>query len=41
MLSFEENLRKESILNGPLAMRPEHVGGIEETDMNSFERVRA
>ena len=22
-------------------MRPEHVGGIEETDMNSFERVRA
>ncbi|MBU2855575.1 ribonucleotide-diphosphate reductase subunit beta [Acidithiobacillus ferrooxidans] len=41
MLSFEENLRKESILNGPLAMRPEHVGGIEETDMTRFERVRA
>ena len=41
MLSFEENLRKESILNGPLATRPEHVGGIEETGMTSFERVRA
>ncbi len=41
MLSFEENLRKEPILNGPLAMRPEHVSGIEEADMTGFERVRA
>ena len=29
MLSFEENRCKEPILNEPLAMRPEHAGGIE------------
>ncbi|WCE94578.1 ribonucleotide-diphosphate reductase subunit beta [Acidithiobacillus ferriphilus] len=41
MLHFEENIRKEAIPDRPLTMHPEHVSGIEETAMTSFERVRA
>ncbi len=41
MLSFEENLRKEPVLNGRFSMSQNQAAGIGSTETSGFERVRA